>query len=208
MRAALIVAGGLSTRFGEADKAVAPLAGTPMIRRVANRATEVVDHLVVNCRGDQRPAIAAALTALEAPVEYRIDDEPDEGPMVGIANGLGDLRAEYTFVVGCDMPFIDPSVVQALFSLAEGRDGALPRFEGYPQPLHAVYRTAAMRAACEDARANDERRIAAALDRVDHFTVEWDDLADIGSPLTFRNLNTRAEFEEAAAEFATEDQHG
>ncbi len=212
MRASLIVAGGRSTRFGDDDKAVGPLGGVPMIRRVADRASEVVDHVVVNCRRDQREPIDTALDGLESPVSYRIDEDPDEGPMVGIATGLRELRADYTFVVGCDMPFIEPSVIRALFARVTGYDAAVPVYEGYPQPLHAVYRSRAMRAACEEARAEGERRIAAALERLDRVTVPWTDLEDIGTPRTFENLNTRAEFDAAESYFDTAnreaDQHG
>lgn len=212
MRASLIVAGGRSTRFGDADKAVAPLGEVPMIRRVAGRASEVVDLVVVNCRRDQRAPIAAALVGLDTEVSYRIDEDPGEGPMVGIATGLRELTAEYTFVVGCDMPFIDPGVIGALFERASGNDAAVPVFEGFPQPLHAVYRTRAMRVACEEARAEGRRRVAAALERLDRVTVSWTDLEDVGTSRTFENLNTREEFDAAEGFFGTAnreaDQHG
>jgi len=60
-RTAIILAGGHSTRFGEADKAVANLAGTPMIRRVVDRLDPVVDEIVVNCRDEQVTAIRSVL---------------------------------------------------------------------------------------------------------------------------------------------------
>ena len=54
MGAGVIVAGGRSTRFGERDKAVADLAGTPMIRRVVDRIAGVTDELGDDVRGLQR----------------------------------------------------------------------------------------------------------------------------------------------------------
>ena len=48
MRASLVLAGGRSTRFGDSDKAVAELAGTPMIRRVVDRVAGVVSEVVIN----------------------------------------------------------------------------------------------------------------------------------------------------------------
>ena len=61
MRAVLVIAGGRSTRFGDRDKAVAELDGTPMIRRVVDRVADVVDEVVINCRADQVDPISAAL---------------------------------------------------------------------------------------------------------------------------------------------------
>ena len=88
MRSGVIVAGGRSTRFGDADKAVAELAGTPMVRRVADRVAPAVDEVVVNCRADQREAIDAALDGFDHPVSFALDPEPDLGPLAGIAVGL------------------------------------------------------------------------------------------------------------------------
>ena len=73
MYSAVIVAGGRSTRFGDDDKAVAPLSGTPMIRRVADRLEPVVDELVVNCRDDQRDAIEEALAGYPLATNFALD---------------------------------------------------------------------------------------------------------------------------------------
>ena len=92
MTTGAIVAGGRSTRFGDRDKAVAELAGVPMIRRVADRlagtddpvppgATRaaggdpLVGEVVINCRPDQREAIDAALAGFPLPVTWAVDDE-------------------------------------------------------------------------------------------------------------------------------------
>mgnify|MGYP000367843854 FL=1 len=115
MRAGVIVAGGRSTRFGDSDKAVADLAGTPMIRRVADRLGRVVDELVVNCREDQVEAIEAALSDHALDPRFALDEDPDQGPMAGIATGLAAVESEYAAVVACDMPFVDPTFVGYLF---------------------------------------------------------------------------------------------
>ena len=127
MGAGLIIAGGRSTRFGDRDKAVADLAGTPMIRRVADRIGRVVDELVVNCRVDQIDAIEAALAGADPAPAFAPDERPDEGPMAGIATGLAALNAEYALVVACDMPLVDPTFIEYLFERASGRRGACRR---------------------------------------------------------------------------------
>lgn len=74
MRSAVVVAGGFSTRFGEEHKAVAELAETPLIRRVADRIEGVVDELVINCRADQQPAIAKAMGGYGLDIDYALDE--------------------------------------------------------------------------------------------------------------------------------------
>ncbi|MXR52541.1 NTP transferase domain-containing protein [Halovenus sp. WSH3] len=202
MRSGVIVAGGHSTRFGESDKATAELAGTPMLRRVADRLRPVVDELVVNCREDQRASIRDALAGYPLPVRYALDEEEDRGPVAGIRNGLADVEGEYAAVVACDMPFVQSGVISMLFDRAEGHDGAVPRLDdGWFQTTQAVYRADAMRAACERALAQGDPRIVAPLEDIEHVVVGSEEIEAVGSTESFENINTREEFERAAKQF-------
>ncbi|MBX0325079.1 molybdenum cofactor guanylyltransferase [Halomicroarcula sp. F13] len=201
MGAGVVVAGGRSTRFGDRDKAVADLAGTPMIRRVVDRLTLVVDELVVNCRRDQGDAIEAALDGCGITPKFAFDETPDEGPMAGIGRGLRATESEYGVVVACDMPFVDPSFVSYLFDRAEGHDAAVPRPDEWFQTTQAVYRTDAMESACDRALERGEHKIVEALFDLDYVVVDREEIANHTTMETFENLNTREEFEAAAERF-------
>jgi len=204
MRAGAIVAGGRSTRFGDADKAVAELAGVPMVRRVADRLATATDALVVNCRPDQRDAIGAALNGYPNPVVYAEDPEPDQGPMAGIrtaCRGVARTDAAYVFVAACDMPFLDPALVDRCFERAAGRDAAVPRPDEWYATTHAVYRAEAMADACDRALARGDRKVVAPLDDLDWTVVERDTLEAHGSLDSFESLDTRAAFDAAAERF-------
>jgi len=205
MRTGVIVAGGRSTRFGDADKAVAELAGTPTIRRVADRLAEVVDALVVNCREDQADAIEAALSGYRHEVTFAPDPDPDEGPTAGIRTGRRAVDGEYAFVVACDMPFVEPGLVSFLFERATGHDAAVPRLDdGWFQTTQAVYHAEAMADACDRALARGDRRIVAAFDDLDVVEVTEEAIREHASLRTFENLNTREEFEAAQSRFEAE----
>ncbi|MFC7082211.1 molybdenum cofactor guanylyltransferase [Halorussus caseinilyticus] len=200
MPAGVVVAGGRSTRFGEGDKAVADLAGVPMIRRVADRLAPVVDVLVVNCRADQRASVAAALKGYDRPVRFAIDPDPDEGPMAGIRTGLREVEATdaaYAFVAACDLPFLDADLVAHLFERAASHDAAVPRPTEWFETTHAVYRAKTMADACDDALASGETKIIEPLFELDYVVVEGEEL-DAFDEASFENVNTRAEFEAAA----------
>ena len=198
-RAGVVVAGGRSTRFGDADKATADLAGTPMVRRVADRLAPAVDSLVVNCRAEQVGPIRGALSGYALPVEFAEDETPDEGPLAGIRTGLAAADAPYAVVVSCDVPFVDPALVAHLFDRAANRDAAVPRLEdGWFQPTYAVYRVEAMVRATDAALASGERKPIAPLDALDWVEVNEGEVEEVSSVDTFDNLNTREEF--AAAE--------
>ncbi|GGN94493.1 molybdenum cofactor guanylyltransferase [Haloarcula pellucida] len=201
MRAGVVIAGGRSTRFGDRDKAVADLAGTPMIRRVVDRITPVVDELVVNCRTDQADDIETALAGCGVAPTYAFDDTPDEGPMAGIGRGLRATESDYGLVVACDMPFVDPSFVDYLFDRAAGYDAAVPRPDEWFQTTQAVYRADEMAAACERALDHGEHRIVEALFDVDYVVVDREEITRHTTMATFENLNTREEFEAAVERF-------
>ncbi|MFB6195892.1 MAG: molybdenum cofactor guanylyltransferase [Haloplanus sp.] len=201
-RTAVVLAGGRSTRFGDADKAVADLAGTPMIRRVVDRTAPAVDAVVINCRAEQVSPIRDALRGASLPVTFAEDDYPDEGPMAGMATSLRAVESEYAFVVACDMPFVDADFVDYLFERAAGHDAAVPRPDQWFETTHAVYRADAMAAACEAALEAGEKRVVAPLFDLDFVVVDADEVREHGHPRTFENCNTRTDFEDAARRLA------
>jgi len=197
-RTAVVLAGGRSTRFGDDDKEVADLAGTPMIRRVVDRVAPVVDAVVINCRAAQRAAIADALDGAPVPVAFAEDEYPDEGPMAGMATGLRAVESEYAFVVACDMPFVDVDFVDYLFERAAGHEAAVPRPDQWFETTHAVYRAATMADACEAALEAGKERIVAPLFELDFVVADAADVREHGNPRTFENCNTRTDVEDAA----------
>ena len=195
----MIVAGGRSTRFGDEDKAVAELLGTPMVRRVADRLAGVVDGVVVNCRREQVDPIGEAMAGYGREVTFAEDTEPDRGPMAGIRTGLRAVESEYAFVAACDMPFVDPALVDHLFDRASGRDAAVPRVGEWFEPTHAVYHADRMAGACGRALDRDERRVVAPLDDLDYVVVEEAEVREHADLKTFENVNTGADLDAARA---------
>jgi molybdopterin-guanine dinucleotide biosynthesis protein A len=210
-----ILAGGRSTRFGDRDKAVAPLAGVPMVRRVADRLAgdddpvppgadraaggdPVVDELVINCRPDQRDAIEGALDGLSLPLRWAVDDEPDLGPVAGIRNACRAAAGEYVAVVACDMPFVDPSFLDTLRGDAAGHEAAIPRLDDrWLQTTQAVYRAEPTATACERALARGDRKVLAPIDDLDRIVVGDAEIRERTTERTFTNVNTQAELAEA-----------
>ena len=217
MTTGAILAGGRSTRFGGADKAVAPLAGVPMIRRVADRLVgtdgpvppgadrasggdPVVDELVVNCRPDQREAIERALSGVPLPVRWALDEEPDRGPLAGIRNACRTATDAYAVVVACDMPFVDPAFLAALRETAAdpGVEAAVPRLDDrWYQTTQAVYATAPTVAACDRALDRGDRKILAMVDQLAAVVVEDEAIRSLTTDRTFTNVNTRSELDGA-----------
>ncbi|WP_017344083.1 molybdenum cofactor guanylyltransferase [Halorubrum sp. T3] len=217
MTTGAILAGGRSTRFGDADKAVAPIAGVPMIRRVADRLAgtddpvppgadrasggdPLVDELVVNCRPDQRNAITEALSGLPLPVRWALDEEPDLGPLAGIRNACRAATDAYAAVVACDMPFVDPSFLASLREMAAepGVEAAVPRLDDrWYQTTQAVYATEPAATACDRALDRGDRKVLAMVDQLDEVVVDDKAIRSLTTERTFTNVNTQSELDEA-----------
>lgn len=190
-----MLAGGYSTRFGEADKAFAELDGRPLVRHVLERATQVTDGLLVSCRDEQLPRLRRALLGSGLSAGAVPDPVPDRGPAAGIASGLAPCRTTYAAVVACDTPLVDPDLLSALFDRGTAADGAVPRIDGRLRPTLAVYRTAAIRTACRRSIASGDGSLREAVERLDVVVLSEDAVAGETDLQHVRDVNTPDDLE-------------
>lgn len=208
-----MLAGGRSRRFGEADKVLAPVGDTPMIRHVADRIEPAVDRLVVSCRESQRADVAAALDGYPAPVETVVDPVPDRGPLAGMVAGLSALRAvadvtaEYALILAADLPLVTSGLIRRLFDAATGAgriDAAVPRVDDWYRATCAVYRVVPTVGACRAALERGDQRARAPLAELGVEAVGEDDLATTGGPDALHDVDTPADRETAIRRLAGE----
>jgi molybdopterin-guanine dinucleotide biosynthesis protein A len=199
----VVVAGGRSTRFGEEEKALAEVAGQPMLRRVVTTLGTVADDVVVNCRPDQRAAFADALDGLA--VRFALDDQPDEGPLAGLLTGLQSVDTDLAVVLGCDMPLADADALAALVEQAGATDtdAVVPRTDGGPEPLHAVYRVDPTRDVARTTLDEGRRSLRALLDGLAVSVVPVG--AGFISARSVTSVDTRARLREISREIENEE---
>jgi len=203
----VILAGGSSRRLG-AEKSLLLFDDKPLISWTAETLSSVADEIVVVARDEAHSRRLEKVLSQFLPGSIKPamawDSLPGYGPVAGIAAGMGLARAEFAFATACDLPFLNPRVVEKLFITAEedpGCGGAVPvQANGFFEPLHCVYHREKMRQACEKAMAAGERRIFAPLQEIGirHVAVELLRPLD-ADLLTFFNLNTREDMERAVA---------
>lgn len=202
--AALVLAGGRSTRMGTA-KAGLEWHGSTLLRRAAGIAGRAVDGPVVVVR-----APGQALPALPETIEVAADEREGQGPLEAIAAGLAAVgdRADVVYVTGVDAPFLHPAfIARVLALLGPGDDVALPHVGGFAQPLAAAYRVATVAAALRALLAEDGHPGSRALLRRMR-VAELDDAALLADPAvaaldpaldSLLNLNDPAAYESARA---------
>lgn len=191
-RAGIVLAGGYSIRFGDREKALAPVDGEPMLVRVVTQLGAVVDDVVINCRTDQREGFEDALADVSIPVQFAVDSVPDQGPLAGLATGLETVETEYVAVVACDMPTLVPAFVAALFERAAGHDAAVPEDqEGRLQPVQAVYRTDAIAAAAKTELAAGHRSLQRVLNHLNVVVISPEEVSDQAVSRSLHDVNTQ-----------------
>ena len=147
--AAIILAGGASSRLGGTDKTRLPIAGATALERVL-RAAPVGRRIVVGPSGEDGDVLAARHGA-----RFVLEDPPRSGPLAAVARGVAEFSEgpdEATvLVLGGDMPMLRPETLAALAarSAETARVAALEGAEGQLQFLGAAWPVGRLRAALE-----------------------------------------------------------
>lgn len=135
--AGTVLAGGRSRRMGARNKALAPLAGRPLIQHVIDRV------------GPQVAALALSVETPTAEFEtFGLPQLPDpapghRGPLGGLLAALRHFSSghEWLLLAPCDAPFLPPELAATL--QARAVEGAVPCalvvYEGEPQPTFSIW---------------------------------------------------------------------
>ena len=202
MRAIIVLAGGRSSRFGR-DKALANFGGKPLVAQVIGRLRALGDECIVsigrNCAVEgYRRVLPNDTVVVQDAVDF-------QGPLAGFVTALNECKSNLCFLGACDMPFIDPKIVEYLFSESSKHSGAVPRWrDGRLEPLHAVYECNAVRDA---SRQVINERILSMISLIDHiprirFVSVEEEIALLNPALhTFRNLNTPKDLHDIEGRF-------
>lgn len=187
---AIILAGGRSSRMGS-PKALLPIRGTPLILHITRAlAPRFADILVVAGPEQELPPLPARVVRDE--VAYR-------GPLAGLYHGLSAAEAEFSFVLSCDVVFVNLPLISHLIAKADGVDVVVPRWQARLQPLHAVYRSSL---AGEAKRLLDrgELRPVVLYDVVRTLIIEETEIRGFDPEgLSFFNINTQEDYQSAQA---------
>ncbi len=163
-RSAVVLAGGLSKRFGQ-DKAVLEFNGKPLILHVVEAVSSVVDEIVVVTSNTERAEkYAKILGSLSRIV---VDEEEALGPLVGALSGFKVAEGKYSLLLASDIPFVSRDVVDLFFELCHGRSAVIPRWPNEQiEPLQAVYHTKTALKAAEMAVADGFLNVRSMIDNM------------------------------------------
>jgi molybdenum cofactor guanylyltransferase len=126
-----VLAGGRSTRMGQ-DKALLQVAGRSLLDLALDKLRTI---------GVPAPRIAAARTDLSSHAPVVPDLHPGCGPLSGIEAALAATTQPLNLFLPVDMPLLPAPFLDWMLHRAEitGAWVTVPRINGRPQPLCAIY---------------------------------------------------------------------
>ncbi len=134
---AIVVAGGISKRFGQ-DKGVVTLAGKPFIHHVLDKLNTIVDEIIIIVNSEEQKKTLTQ--AIHKKTRVMVDKVNVHTSLAGALTGFEAVQNEYTLLLPCDTPFISPEILNFLLEVCANRSAAIPRWpNGNIEPLHAAY---------------------------------------------------------------------
>jgi molybdenum cofactor guanylyltransferase len=181
----VILAGGLSRRMGR-DKASLPAGGGTLVEHLARRLAPVVDETII-AGGSDRPDLSG--------VRIVGDRHLGLGPLAGMHAGLSAARHPHVWVVACDLPDVEPAIGALLRRLSPGYEAVVPRIDGEPQGVCAMY-AQVLASRIEAILDAGERSIKTLLGESKVRYVTPEELREVDPELrSFRNINTPADYQ-------------
>jgi molybdenum cofactor guanylyltransferase len=179
----LILAGGASRRMGR-DKVALPVGESTLIEHLLQRVGAVVEEAVV--AGGSVTVPGARLVA---------DHYPGAGPLAGMHAGFMAASHPWVWVVACDLPDVEPGLLELFASMADGVDAVVPIVGGEKQGLCALYRRD-LAPRIEALLKGNVRSVRALLEAIGVRYLDEGELRRVDPGFrSFRNLNTPADYE-------------
>jgi molybdenum cofactor guanylyltransferase len=188
---AIILAGGDSRRMGS-DKTNLLLGEQTLLQHVIVTMQQIFPDVIVSVR-QPRP---------EIDLRQVCDEQPDEGmpgggPLAGLVSCLGRIATPWAFAVACDMPFVEPALVEWLGKFRSTYQAVVPVVRGHPQPLAAYYAGSCL-ASMRESLAMHDKSLRGALQMLHVCYVDEAGLLDTDPQLrSFFDLDTPQDVEKA-----------
>lgn len=167
---AIILAGGKNERMAK-EKAFLKLEGKSIIEIVIEKVQPLFEEVIVvtnfpkkykhlkasPVRSNPSPSGSDAPPTVGTSNGVRIvkDTIPHCGPLGGLYSGLKESKSHYNFVTGCDMPFLKILLIKHLIDNCRGNDITIPKFDGFLEPLCAIYSKNCLKAIKEELNKNN-----------------------------------------------------
>lgn len=142
----IVLAGGRSSRMGQ-DKALVAVQGVPLLQLVCGIANALCDKVYVVTPWPERYQ-----ELLASSCQFIQEIPPPQGPLVGFAQGLAQVKTDWVLLLACDLPRLRVEVLQdwaAKLDMGEETIALLTHDAKGWDPLCGFYRRSSLPALME-----------------------------------------------------------
>ncbi len=133
----IILAGGKNSRIGT-NKAFLKIEEKMIIEIIIENFKTIFDEIII-VTGSANEYISALQPKIVKKIKFIKDIFPDKGSLGGLYSGLINSKNKNSFVVGCDMPFLNIKLIQYMITLKNSFDIIVPKIKNNYESLHAIY---------------------------------------------------------------------
>ena len=126
----IILSGGKNIRMG-VNKAFLQIGQRTIIERTAELFNQLFEQVILVTNDP--------LDYSHLNLEIAVDLFPKGGALIGIYTGLFYASHSPCFIAACDMPFLNPAVIDYMVGLGKNFDVVIPSLEDGYHPIHALY---------------------------------------------------------------------
>jgi molybdopterin-guanine dinucleotide biosynthesis protein A len=126
----VVLAGGFSSRMGS-NKSLLEIDGYTMIERTHDLLKKIFGEVITSTN---EPELFEFLNSTKVKDIY-----PHLGPLAGIHSALSTVKANKIFLISCDMPFIQPSIINYLLKIETEEMIVLPKAKDRIQYFCGIY---------------------------------------------------------------------
>jgi len=145
----IILAGGKASRMGRpCDKAFLKIGNEAIINIQIRMLKKIFKEIIIVTNSSDRYKDLKGVTLVP-------DMISGLGPMAGIYSGLLTSSSFYNFVVACDMPFINESVIRYMIKNKDNNDVVVPKIGDKFHPLFGIYSKNCISIIAESIKQND-----------------------------------------------------
>ncbi|KPU44075.1 putative molybdenum cofactor guanylyltransferase [Oxobacter pfennigii] len=179
---AIILCGGKSSRMGF-DKSTIRVGGKFLIEKIAHGLEKVFNEIIMVAENKNK----------FGSIPYRVTEDYIKGfgPAAGIYTGLNEASSYYTFVIACDMPFVNIDYIKYMMNIIENHnpDCVITRKGKWIEPLHSFYSKKLIDSFKENID-NNQLQLYKILEKHDVYYVEEETARKFSKDLdVFMNLN-------------------
>jgi molybdopterin-guanine dinucleotide biosynthesis protein A len=133
----VILAGGEGKRLGRDKTEIVLAREESVIENIISKLSTSFEELLMVTSQKKYTHYAHHFAHLKVKIHTDIFDA--RGAIAGVHSGLHHASHQYSFFVGCDMPFLNLSLIDYFKQVADGNDVVVAQCEAGYEPLHAMY---------------------------------------------------------------------